>query len=152
ALDAQNYHEQAEVAFRRGLDKWQGDPAPTLNNLALNLASQNKLDQSLALLHRAKAESPGWMEIERNIRTIATLKEGADDLLIKQQKEKQKETEKAGKSEEPKKEKTAKPARKPAEKPAEKTPDVKAKPRAEKKGKVQKPVPKPAQNRQNFNQ
>lgn len=84
ALDAQNYHEQAEVAYRRGIDKWKGDPAPILNNLALNLASQNKLDQALDLLERAKKESPGRMEIERNIRIISTLKEGANDFLIKE--------------------------------------------------------------------
>lgn len=28
ALDAQNYHEQAEVAFRRGVDNWKGRPCP----------------------------------------------------------------------------------------------------------------------------
>ena len=82
ALDAQNYHEQAEVAFRRGLDKWKGDPAPILNNLALNLASQNKLDQALDMLYKAKELSPGRLEIERNIRIISTLKEGADDFLV----------------------------------------------------------------------
>lgn len=81
ALDAQNYHEQAEVAFRRGVDKWKGDPAPILNNLALNLASQNKLDQALDMLYKAKQLSPGRTEIERNIRIISTLKEGADDFL-----------------------------------------------------------------------
>jgi Flp pilus assembly protein TadD len=88
ALDAQNYHEQAEVAFRKGLDKWKGDPAPILNNLALNLASQNKLDQAIDLLKRAQAESPGRIEIERNMRIITTLKEGADDFLVKQEEEK----------------------------------------------------------------
>ena len=84
ALDAQNYHEQAEVAFRRGIDKWQGDPAPIMNNLALNLASQNKLDQAIDMLKRAKEVSPGRIEIERNIRIITTLQESADDFIIKQ--------------------------------------------------------------------
>lgn len=58
ALDAQNYHEQAEVAFRKGIDQWKGDPAPIMNNLALNLASQNKLDQAIDMLQKAKAISP----------------------------------------------------------------------------------------------
>ena len=84
ALDAQNYHEQAEIAFRRGLDKWKGDPAPMMNNLALNLASQNKLDQAIDMLKKAQEISPGRMELERNMRIITTLKEGADDFLIKQ--------------------------------------------------------------------
>lgn len=87
ALDAQNYHEQAEVAFRRGVEKWKGDPAPIMNNLALNLASQNKLDPALDMLKRAKEISPNRIEIERNIRIITTLKESADDFVIKQEEE-----------------------------------------------------------------
>ena len=82
ALDAQNYHEQAEVAFRRGIDNWKGDPAPIMNNLALNLASQNKLDQAIDMLQKAKQISPGRVEIERNLRIVSTLKEGADDFVI----------------------------------------------------------------------
>lgn len=81
ALDAQNYHEQAEVAFRRGIEKWKGDPAPIMNNLALNLASQNKLDQAIDMLQKAKEISPGRVEIERNLRIVTTLKEGADDFI-----------------------------------------------------------------------
>lgn len=77
ALDAQNYHEQAEVAFRRGLDNWKGDPAPILNNLALNLASQGHLDEALGVLEKARKLSPRRREIERNYRIISTLKETA---------------------------------------------------------------------------
>ncbi len=83
ALDAQNYHEQAEVAFRRGIDKWKGDPAPIMNNLALNLASQNKLDQAIDMLEKAQKISPNRQELERNLRIIRTLKEGADDFYNK---------------------------------------------------------------------
>lgn len=92
ALDAQNYHEQAEVAFRRGIEKWKGDPAPIMNNLALNLASQNKLDQAIDMLTKAKEISPGRVELERNLRIITTLREGADDFIIKQENEKQGKT------------------------------------------------------------
>ncbi len=88
ALDAQNYHEQAEVAFRRGIDQWKGDPAPIMNNLALNLASQNKLDQAIDMLKKAQELSPGRTELERNMRIITTLKEDADDFLVKQEEEK----------------------------------------------------------------
>ena len=77
ALDAQNYHEQAEVAFRRGLDNWKGDPAPILNNLALNLASQGHLEESLGVLEKARKISPHRTEIERNYRIISTLQETA---------------------------------------------------------------------------
>ena len=88
ALDAQNYHEQAEIAFRKGIDQWKGDPAPIMNNLALNLASQNKLDQAIDMLKKAQEISPGRIELERNMRIITTLKEGADDFIVKQQNEK----------------------------------------------------------------
>lgn len=88
ALDAQNYHEQAEVAFRKGIDNWKGDPTPIMNNLALNLASQNKLDQAIDMLKKAQELSPGRIEIERNMRIITTLKEGADDFIIKQEQQK----------------------------------------------------------------
>ncbi len=88
ALDAQNYHEQAEVAFRRGIDNWKGDPAPIMNNLALNLASQNKLDQAIDMLKKAQEISPGRIELERNMRIITTLKESADDFIIKQEAQK----------------------------------------------------------------
>ena len=88
ALDAQNYHEQAEVAFRKGIDQWKGDPAPIMNNLALNLASQNKLDQAIDMLKKAKAMSPGRVELERNMRIITTLKEDADDFIVKQETQK----------------------------------------------------------------
>lgn len=86
ALDAQNNHEEAESAFRKGIDKWEGDPAPIMNNLALNLAAQNKLDQAIDMLKRAKEISPNRIEIERNIRIISTLQEGADDFITKQHK------------------------------------------------------------------
>lgn len=88
ALDAQNYHEQAETAFRKGIDQWQGDPAPIMNNLALNLASQNKLDQAIDMLKKAQEISPGRVELERNLRIITTLKEDADDFIVKQEEEK----------------------------------------------------------------
>lgn len=75
ALDAQNRHEQAEEAFRQGLSHWKGDPAPILNNLALNLASQGNLKESLNVLEKARSLSPRRMEIERNYRIISTLYE-----------------------------------------------------------------------------
>ena len=59
-----------------------------MNNLALNLASQNKLDQAIDMLRKAKEVSPGRVELERNMRIITTLKEGADDFTIKQQQSK----------------------------------------------------------------
>jgi len=73
ALDAQGFHEKAETAFRNGLEYWKGDPAPILNNLALNLASQGHLYESVSILQRAKEVAPHRMEIERNLRIISAL-------------------------------------------------------------------------------
>lgn len=73
ALDAQGFHKQAEVAFRRGLEHWEGDPVPILNNLALSLAAQGYLDESLSILRRAAASAPNRTEIERNLRIISAL-------------------------------------------------------------------------------
>ncbi|MCB9989607.1 MAG: tetratricopeptide repeat protein [Rhodospirillales bacterium] len=73
ALDAQGHHKQAETAFRKGLDNWDGDPGPILNNLGLNLASQGFLDEAIETLRKAKAASPGRMEIERNLRIVSAL-------------------------------------------------------------------------------
>lgn len=73
ALDALGMHEQAERAFRKGLDYWQGDPTPIINNLALNLASQEHLGEALTLLEKAMAVSPGRTELERNHRIIKAI-------------------------------------------------------------------------------
>lgn len=73
ALDAQGRHEQSEVAFRKALDNWEGDPGPILNNLGLNLATQGFFDEALGVLRKAKAASPGREEIERNLRIVTAL-------------------------------------------------------------------------------
>jgi len=75
AQDAQNKHQDAEIAFRQGIKFWRGNPAPILNNLALNLASQGHLEESLSLIKKAQKEAPNNMELERNKRIISTLLE-----------------------------------------------------------------------------
>ncbi len=75
AQDALKRHQDAEISFREGLKNWKGDPAPIMNNLALNLASQGHLEESLALLEKAQKISPQRIELERNRRIIATLLE-----------------------------------------------------------------------------
>lgn len=75
AQDAQGRHQDAEISFREGVRHWQGDPSPILNNLALNLASQGHLEESLALINKAQKISPGRLELERNRRIITTLLE-----------------------------------------------------------------------------
>ncbi len=78
ALEAQAKHPEAETAFRKGLDLWQGDdPTPIMNNLALNLASQGYLDESINLLRRAQAIAPNRAEIERNVRIVTALQQAA---------------------------------------------------------------------------
>lgn len=73
ALDAQGHHKKAERAFRKGLDLWEDDPTTIMNNLALNLASQNHLEESLEILNKAQVISPERREIERNIRIVTAL-------------------------------------------------------------------------------
>jgi Flp pilus assembly protein TadD len=75
ALEAQSMHPEAERAFRKGLDHWQGDPTPIMNNLALNLATQGFVDEAIEILQKAQTISPGRAEVERNLRIITTLKE-----------------------------------------------------------------------------
>jgi len=80
AQDALKDHANAEQSFRQGLKYWKGDPSPILNNLALNLASQGHLEESLSLLQRAVKISPKRMELERNRRIIATLLETSSPM------------------------------------------------------------------------
>lgn len=75
ALDAQGKHPEAEDAFRKGLDLWQGDPAPILNNLGLNLAAQGFLDEVAETLRKALETAPNRSEIERNLRIVSALRE-----------------------------------------------------------------------------
>ncbi len=77
ALDAKGQHEEAERAFRIGLDNWgqNEDPTPIMNNLALNLASQSYLDEAIEILEKALAVSPNRQEVERNLRIVQALKE-----------------------------------------------------------------------------
>lgn len=78
ALDAQQKHPEAETAFRKALDLWQGDSIPVMNNLALNLAAQGYTDKALDMLYSAKEKDPNRVEIERNIRIIRTLNEPSE--------------------------------------------------------------------------
>ncbi|MGE4313698.1 MAG: tetratricopeptide repeat protein [Pseudobdellovibrionaceae bacterium] len=80
ALDAQGTHEEAETAFRKALDLWEGDPVPIMNNLALNLASQNHVPEAVEILKKAKELAPNRVEVERNLRIISTLNEGPNDF------------------------------------------------------------------------
>jgi len=75
ALDAQGEHKPAEAAFRQGLDIWQGNPTPILNNLGLNLASQGFLDEAAEVLRKALETSPNRTEVERNLRIVSALRE-----------------------------------------------------------------------------
>ncbi len=75
ALEAQGMHEEAERSFRKGLEFWEGDPAPIMNNLALNLASQGFLKEATDILERAAAIAPNRQDIERNLRIVNALKQ-----------------------------------------------------------------------------
>lgn len=77
ALDAQGMQEEAERAYRKGLEYWEGDPTSIMNNLALNLATQGYVDEATEILEKAKAIAPHRMEIERNLRIVKALQETA---------------------------------------------------------------------------
>lgn len=74
ALDAQGHHKEAEERFREAMTSWQGDPAPLLNNLGLNLAAQGKVEEAIEVLSKAAAANPGRIEIERNLRIVKALR------------------------------------------------------------------------------
>lgn len=75
ALDANGEHAPAEDAFRKALEGWQDNPAPVLNNLGLNLASQGFLDEATEVLRKALVTAPNRGEIERNLRIVEALRE-----------------------------------------------------------------------------
>ena len=81
SLDAQAMHKKAERAFRKGLDHWQGDPTTIMNNLALNLASQGFLNESIEILQKAQAVAPYRFEIERNLRIVTALQQSNSDYI-----------------------------------------------------------------------
>ena len=75
ALDAQNLHEPAENAFRKALEYWQGDATAVMNDLALNLTTQEKLDEAAEILDRAATLAPNDKDIERNLRILRALQQ-----------------------------------------------------------------------------
>ena len=75
ALDAQSMHPEAERAFRKALDYWEGDPTSIMNNLALNLAAQEHLTEAIEILYKAQSVSPNKREVERNLRIVTALME-----------------------------------------------------------------------------
>lgn len=73
ALDAQSHHKEAEIAFRKALENWEGDPSTLLNNLGLNLAAQGQVTEAISILERAANAAPERIEIERNLRIVSAL-------------------------------------------------------------------------------
>ena len=130
ALDAQGFNKQAEVAFRKALDNWSGDPSPVLNNLGLNLAAQGFLDESISTLRRAAALAPNKTEIERNLRIVQALQvqPGTNTAPYAQTKTDQEAAKnKTGATQSPVKAEASKPA------PAKQTPIAKNAPMTDKK-------------------
>lgn len=83
AQDAQGKAPEAEKAFRKALDLWQGDPTPIMNNLALNLSAQGYLEEASQILEKAKALAPDRLEIERNLRIITALRQSENPTTPK---------------------------------------------------------------------
>ena len=75
ALDAQGLHEDGERAYRKALELRQGDAPAVMNDAALNLAAQGKLDEALEILVKAQDTEPERVETERNLRIVTALKQ-----------------------------------------------------------------------------
>ena len=75
ALDAQGMYEEAERAFRKALELWEGDPTSIMNNLALILVTQGHLEEAAEILQKARTVSPNRREIERNLRIVTALQQ-----------------------------------------------------------------------------
>lgn len=87
ALDAQDKHEAAEKSLRTALELWDGDPTTVMNNLALCLTAQNKLDEAQDILEQAQAIDPNKIELERNMRIVKALKESSSYTYKKSEKD-----------------------------------------------------------------
>lgn len=74
-LDAKGEHKEAETMFNMALDRWKGNPASVMNNLALSLANQGMFDQSLSTLRKALVISPDKQEVARNIQIVQDLRD-----------------------------------------------------------------------------
>lgn len=83
ALETQGMYEEAERAFRKALDLWQGDPTIIMNNLALNLTNQKHLDEAAEILQKTKIISPNNEDIERNLRIVTALQESNGNSVPK---------------------------------------------------------------------
>lgn len=64
--DALDNLKEAEAAYKKSIELGPRDKASVLNNLALNLTLQEKLDQALPLIEEALKLEPGRRELKRN--------------------------------------------------------------------------------------
>ena len=142
ALDSQSKHEEAERAFRKGLEYWVGDPVPIMNNLALNLTAQGYLDEASELLQKAQALDPDRIELERNLRIVRALQQSQGRLVPKPAAKPEMKTEFKTK---PKLEVESKPEVKTEAKPAPAKKEEKKEEKAAEKKSDQKPAPAKAE-------
>jgi tetratricopeptide (TPR) repeat protein len=80
ALDAQGKFEQAEEQYRWAIKRWNdGNPAVVMNNLALNLTYQGKLEDGMKMVSEAFVLSPDKPEIGHNLEMISALYKQGDE-------------------------------------------------------------------------
>ncbi|MCK6417368.1 MAG: tetratricopeptide repeat protein [Alphaproteobacteria bacterium] len=82
-LEKQEKHAEAEKAFRDALAHWKEEPTSLMNDLALNLAAQKKIDESLDVLYQAKERAPHDTDVERNLRIIMALQQAKKGVIPK---------------------------------------------------------------------
>lgn len=75
AQDLQGKHSSAYEYFNLALENWNmGKPTPVLNNLALNLALQGRLEEAVKMISNAASLGPHRLDVENNFRVIHGLK------------------------------------------------------------------------------
>ena len=73
AQDALGLHEEAELALREALENWNDNPLPVLNNLALNLATQQRVNEAMEVISQAATLAPHRADVQNNVKIIEKL-------------------------------------------------------------------------------
>ncbi len=90
AQDLQGKHSSAYEHFNVALDNWtMGKATPVLNNLALNLALQGRVEEAVEMISNAAAIDPHRLDVENNFRVIHGLKNAKRNLAYYEKQEKQ---------------------------------------------------------------
>ena len=71
--DSYGNHEKAILYYQEALKRLDVNPAPLLNNIALNQAHRGDMEQAIATLYQAATISPDRMEIRENLAILQSI-------------------------------------------------------------------------------